>query len=272
MRASAMPCTGSKKTAIYSPSTMISEYTFNIILICWILFGLIIFGVLFKITAPYGKFLSNKWGALINNRLGWIIMESPPLILFSFFFFRGDNTTNPVCLVIYLIWMLHYVNRDLIFPFRLKTNGKKMPAVIMSFGLIYNTFNAFFNGYYLGFFANYQNSWFTDYRFVAGVIIFIAGFIINISSDNILFKLRKHSFDYKIPQGGLFRFVSCPNYLGEIMEWMGFAILSWSLAGFSFFVWTMVNLLPRAFSHHDWYRKHFSEYPATRKALIPFII
>ncbi|HNW70421.1 MAG TPA: 3-oxo-5-alpha-steroid 4-dehydrogenase, partial [Bacteroidales bacterium] len=157
-------------------------------------------------------------------------------------------------------------------PFRLKSKGKKMPAVIMSFGLIYNTFNAFFNGYFLGFYADYEMSWFTDYRFVIGVIIFLAGFIINITSDNILFKLRKQSIDYKIPHGGMFRFVSSPNYFGEMMEWMGFAILSWSLAGFSFFVWTVVNLLPRAFANHEWYQKNFPEYPENRKAILPFII
>lgn len=251
---------------------MLSEYTFDILIICWILIGLIVFGVLFKVTVPYGKFLSEKWGALINNRLGWIIMEAPPLLLFSFFFFLGNNNSNLVCLAIFSLWIIHYINRDLIFPFRLKTDGKKMPAAIMSFGIIFNGFNAFFNGYYLGFYATYDTSWFSDYRFVFGAIIFVIGFIINITSDNILFKLRKDSFDYKIPQGGMFRFVSCPNYLGEMTEWMGFAIFSWSLAGFSFFVWTVVNLLPRAFSHHDWYRKNFPDYPEKRKAIIPFIV
>ncbi|HOV11450.1 MAG TPA: DUF1295 domain-containing protein [Bacteroidales bacterium] len=251
---------------------MFNQYTFNIALIVWILIGLIVFGVLFKVTAPYGKFFSKKWGAMVNNRLGWIVMEAPPLLLFSFFFFWGNNDNNLVCLAIYSIWMMHYLHRDLIFPFRLKTRGKKMPAAIMSFGLIYNFLNAFFNGYYLGFYADYNISWFTDYRFVIGVIVFITGFIINIQSDTILFRLRKETADYKIPYGGLYRFVSCPNYLGEIMEWLGFAILSWSLAGFSFFVWTTVNLLPRAFSHHEWYKKNFPEYPANRKAIVPFII
>ncbi|HNW70122.1 MAG TPA: hypothetical protein PKI01_06955, partial [Bacteroidales bacterium] len=102
---------------------MLSEYTFNIIVIAWILIGLIIFGILFKITAPYGKFISSKWGALINNRLGWIIMEAPPLVLFSFFFFWGHNDNNLVCIAIYLLWIMHYVHRDLIFPFRLKSKG-----------------------------------------------------------------------------------------------------------------------------------------------------
>jgi len=250
---------------------MFTEITFNNLVLIWLLFGLIIFGFLFKITAPYGKFISDKWGALVNNRLGWIIMESPPLLLFSYFFFSGHNYTNLVCLALYLLWMMHYINRDLIFPFRIKTKGKKMPAMIMSFAIIFNGFNAFFNGYFLGNFANYSLDWFLDIRFIIGAIMFVAGFGINIYSDNVLFSIRKNSHDYEIPYGGMYRFVSCPNYLGEIMEWTGFAIMSWSLAGLSFAVWTIVNLLPRAVANHKWYKQHFPEYPENRKALFPFI-
>ncbi len=250
---------------------MIPEITFNYLALAWLLSGLLIFGILFKVTAPYGKFISNKWGAMINNRLGWIIMESPPLLLFSFFFFMGHNYTNLVCLSIYLLWMIHYINRDLIFPFRIKTKGKKMPVAIMLFAIIFNGFNAYFNGYFLGHFANYTTDWFMDIRFILGVLIFVSGFIINISSDNILFRIRKNSTDYQIPQGGMYKYISCPNYFGEIMEWTGFALMSWSLAGLSFCVWTIVNLLPRAISNHKWYKQHFPEYPKNRKAIIPFI-
>ena len=37
----------------------------------------------------------------------------------------------------------------------------------------------------------YPLSWLYSIQFVGGMIIFFTGFIINISSDNILFKLRK---------------------------------------------------------------------------------
>lgn len=42
---------------------------------------------------------------------------------------------------------------------------------------------------------------------------------------------------YKTPRGGLFEWVSCPNYfgVGETLEWLGWALMTWSRAGFGFF-------------------------------------
>ena len=74
---------------------------------------------------------------------------------------------------------------------------------------------------------------------------------------------------YGIPHGGLYRWVSCPNYLGEMVIWVGWAIVTWSLAGLAFALWTVANLAPRAWSHHRWYQERFEDYPTERKALLP---
>jgi steroid 5-alpha reductase family enzyme len=104
------------------------------------------------------------------------------------------------------------------------------------------------------------------------VLIFISGFIINRNSDIILRNLREPGQpEYRITDKGLFRWVSCPNYLGEIMIWTGWAIASWSLAGLSFALWTIANLVPRARAHHRWYKQHFADYPDNRRALVPHI-
>ena len=63
-----------------------------------------------------------------------------------------------------------------------------------------------------------------------------------------------------------------PNHFGEIMEWLGFALMCWNLASLSFVVWTCSNLLPRALHHHKWYLQHFADYPKDRKAVIPFLL
>ena len=149
-----------------------------------------------------------------------------------------------------------------------------MPLSVVILAVIFNTINCLLNGiWFFDLSGGYELSWVKDPRFIFGVVIFFFGMIINIKSDNILFSLRADgSTGYKIPRGGLFEKVSSPNYLGEIIEWFGFAIATWSLAGFTFAIWTFCNLAPRAFAHHRWYKQEFSDYPENRKALIPFVI
>ncbi|MCX7912842.1 MAG: 3-oxo-5-alpha-steroid 4-dehydrogenase [Dehalococcoidales bacterium] len=145
-----------------------------------------------------------------------------------------------------------------------------MPVVIIGFGFIFNIMNGYLNGRYIFTFASaYTNSWLADPRFITGLAVFIIGFIINRGADRTLRDLRRTDDGYRIPSGGLYRWISCPNYLGEILTWLGWALATWSLPGLAFAVWTAANLVPRARSHHTWYRKHFPDYPPDRKALLP---
>jgi steroid 5-alpha reductase family enzyme len=140
--------------------------------------------------------------------------------------------------------------------------------------MFFNLVNGFINGYWLGTMApGYDIRWITDPRFLIGVVVFLTGFIINQVSDHKLIRLRAGGkTGYFIPRGGLFQLISCPNFFGEILEWTGFAIMTWSLPGLSFAIWTAANLIPRALHHHAWYRSTFPDYPQHRKALIPFLL
>jgi protein-S-isoprenylcysteine O-methyltransferase Ste14 len=104
--------------------------------------------------------------------------------------------------------------------------------------------------------------------------MFLIGFSINFQSDSILRNLRKPGeTGYKIPRGGFFRFISAPNYFGEMVEWTGWAIATWSMGGAVFAIWTFANLFPRALSNHRWYRESFGDqYPKERRAVIPFLV
>ena len=147
-----------------------------------------------------------------------------------------------------------------------------MPLVIAFSAVFFNLINGSINGYYLGNFATYELSWLYDPRFIIGMILFFIGAYINISSDNILLKLRKPGeTGYKIPHGGLFKYVSTPNLFGEVIEWTGYAIATWSLPTASFAIWTFANLIPRGMDHHKWYIRNFKDYPKERKAIIPKI-
>ena len=76
---------------------------------------------------------------------------------------------------------------------------------------------------------------------------------------------------YRVPQGGLYRWISCPNYLGEIVQWAGWALATWSLPGLAFAVWTAANLVPRARANQQWYRQRDPDSPPERRALIPWV-
>lgn len=250
----------------------ISFADYEIIFYIWIGIAVAIFFLLLKITAPYGRHASSKWGPQIANRYGWFFMESPALAVMLYVLIMTFSVQSIVVTIMIGLYCFHYFNRTFIFPFRIHTRGKKMPVIIMASGIFFNLCNTFLMGYYFFHFANYEMSWLQDPRFIIGIILFFLGVGINWKADNMLIHLRKpDETDYKIPEGWLFNYVSCPNLLGELIEWAGFAILCWNMPAAAFFIWSAANLIPRALSHHKWYRNKFEDYPAERKAVVPFV-
>lgn len=247
---------------------------FTFFLWIWMTIAVGTFILLRFVTAPYGRHTRPKWGPTLPNRLGWLIMESPTLILVPLLIYLGPVPLDEGAAFLAGTYLLHYIHRVLIFPFRLRTQGKQMPWVIVFSAIFFNLVNAGSIGYWLGFDRNpFGPEFFTAWTTWAGLAIFLTGAAINIQSDSILLNLRKGSeTGYKIPFGGFFRFISCPNHFGEMVEWSGFALMCWSLPGISFAVWTIANLLPRALDHHKWYLSHFDQYPKERKAVIPAIL
>jgi steroid 5-alpha reductase family enzyme len=246
---------------------------FNLLLVTVFLLSFFVFAGLFFISAPYGKFYRKGWGMTLKSKTGWMLMELPSFAIMIFLFFVGNKKTSPVSLIFLIIWSIHYFHRSIIYPCRMSDTNKKFPFLILIFALVFNFINSYLNGRYLFYFSNtYPISWLRGARFITGLIIFVIGMSINIQSDSFLLNLRKSgNKDYKIPDRGLFKLVSSPNYLGEILEWIGWAILTWSLPGLAFAVFTIANLMPRAYKNHTWYRQQFSQYPQKRKALIPYI-
>lgn len=230
---------------------------------------------LFRVTAPYGRHSRGGFGPRIGATAAWVLMEAPaslaPVVIFSLS--DRSHRENPVVVAFLLIWQLHYFYRAFIFPFR-RRGGAPMPIMLLLTAILFNVGNAYLNWHYLTVLhPPYAPSWFADPRFLGGLALFLGGFAINQHSDWILLHLRRPGeTGYKIPYGGLYRFVSCPNYFGELIEWVGWAILTWSAAGAVFALWTAANLLPRAVAHHKDYRRRFADYPAERRAVIPLLL
>ena len=238
-------------------------------LFLWIFLGFCIFLYLIfsKTIAPYGRHSNSEWGITIDNKWGWFWMELPALVVMPVTVLIYSVEKNEIIVLILSLWILHYFYRSILFPIKLKTKGKKMPFLIVISAFIFNLFNGFFVGYEIGNMSQLD----FGINTLIGLIIFFTGMYINRSSDNKLISLRKDNKEYQIPQGGMFDFISCPNYFGEIVEWIGFAIIVLNLGTLSFALWTAFNLIPRALNHHNWYINYFKEYPDKRKAVIPYI-
>jgi hypothetical protein len=225
------------------------------------------------VAAPYGRHMREGFGPRIPNRLGWFLMEAVSLALFAALSLGGEAPRSAPMWVFFALWTAHYLNRALIFPWRVRTRGKSIPLVIVAAAMVFNLVNAGLNGRYLGATA-YPENWLFDPRFGAGLAMFLAGAALNLWADGRLIALRDDgdAARYRIPRGGPFELVSCPNHLGEIVEWSGFALMCWNGPALGFAIWTAANLGPRALAHHRWYRRHFADYPASRKALVPFVL
>ena len=218
--------------------------------------------------APYGKHSTKKWGKSIDNKTGWILMELPALLTCPLIYFTITEEIN-LNVVFIVLWIIHYFNRTVIYPLRIKTKGKKIPIAIVASAFFFNMVNGILNGYFL---TLLQFDSISELYLILGLIIFIIGFYINISSDNLLIKLRTNQKGYVIPNGKLFNYVSCPNFFGEIIEWLGFAIMTLNPGSLSFLIWTICNLIPRSKAHHKWYIENFENYPKKRKAVIPYLL
>jgi len=246
----------------------------------WAVVGIVVMGlgafvILLFISAPYGRHLRSGWGPTMNATLLWVLMEAPAPISFAVVYFMSSHALEAAPVVLMTMFMVHYIYRSFIYPFLMRGGHKEKPILtgVLAFG--FNVANGSTNAFAITELAPHLRdaSWFTDPRFVIGALIFVTGFAINHQSDAILRNLRKPGESgYKVPHGGLFRYVSSPNYLGEIIEWTGFALAAWTVPAFVFVFFTASNLVPRALSNHRWYHEQFDDYPPERHALIPFLL
>ena len=244
------------------------------ILGAWVVLALAVAPYLLLRPAPYGRHGRPGWGPVVKARLAWVLMELPSPLLMTVMFFVGDRRANLAALAALALWLGHYVYRTFVFAFLLPATSKPMPLVVLVSGAFFNVVNAYLNGRWLFALSPARPAaWLCGAPFLVGVAMFVAGFVVHVLADRELRRLRRQSGGaYVVPDGPLFRLVSCPNYLGEMIEWTGWAIATLSWPGLVFALWTAANLVPRALKHQAWYRATFADYPRARKAIIPFVL
>ncbi len=246
----------------------------NILIYAILILAVLTFlGTLRKVN-PYGRHLlpgqSGTWPALP----AWLLFESPQWFSFALTFWWLVDAPSAAQLLLFILWQAHYVHRAILYPLRMRDRHKRFPVSGVAFGFVFNAANGFVNGYAVAYAPHLMSAdWMSDPRLIAGLAIAVTGWWINFRADSILINLRADgSTGYKIPYGGMFRYVSAANYFGEILLWCGWALMSFTSAGLAFALFTISNLAPRALSHHRWYQENFPDYPKDRKALIPGIL
>jgi 3-oxo-5-alpha-steroid 4-dehydrogenase 1 len=232
------------------------------------------------LNAPYGKYGESwPWGKL-SGRLGWFLMELPATLVFWPAFLTGPRACELVPALIAGIWGVHYFNRGFLFPLmmRVPRGSRTFGIFLVAFGMMVTTLHGYLSGYYLSRYADHLTpEWLCDGRFIVGLALYIGGLALNVHADAMVRRLRSReevargTKVYRIPRGGGYHFVSNPQYLGELVLWTGYALLTGSLAGVFILALSAANLVPRAIANHRWYVQKFPDYPRHRKILVPFL-
>jgi 3-oxo-5-alpha-steroid 4-dehydrogenase 1 len=224
---------------------------------------------LLAVSAPYGRHHRAGWGPTLPNRLAWFLMELPALLVITILVLASPVREQPQAWVPLAFWLFHYAYRTVVFPMLMRPSERSFPLLLVVFAIAFNSLNGYNNAAAL-IEAGREAAALLTPRFLLGVMLFVAGFAIHVQSDRIIRKLRKPGESgYAVPSGGMFRWVGSPHYFGEIVQWAGWAVMTWSLAGLAFALFTFCNLAPRAISNQRWYRENFPDYPPERRILIP---
>lgn len=252
------------------------DLAYKFLCVAWVY--LIFVGVQsFWFPAPYGKFTSATGIGFLTRltkiqmpaSFGWMLQEIPSFLVSFCALVHLYQRGMILKMLLLTPYVAHYFNRSILFPLKMK-NGKPAPLLTVGSAFVFCLYNGLMQSHAI---VSLDLENLSLGGSALGLAIFVGGMGINIQSDQILKNLRKEGeTGYKIPYGGLYEYVTCPNYFGEALEWWGFACVVQTSAGVWFGVWSTMFLGGRALQTHSWYKEKFKEYPQERGAFIPGIL
>lgn len=247
------------------------------------------------VNAPYGRYASRKYGPMIPAKLAWMLSQLPSVVIPILVFLTSEHSAANVANYLLLgMFLLHYTIKSFVHPLIIRGENP-MPVVPFVLATLYCAVNGYIQSKFLLCYADYGFSWVLGLRFIVGSMLMLIGMGINLHGDATLAMLRRPDVvskrdegfpadaaggqglvaeeETRIPHGGLFEYVSCANFLGEIIEWFGWALAAWSLPALAHFLFTCGNLIPRAKQHHlDYINKFKDAYPRNRFAVVPGVL
>jgi 3-oxo-5-alpha-steroid 4-dehydrogenase 1 len=244
--------------------------------------------------SPYGKLASNDPGETkglfsyilnvaikFDPRFGWWLMEFPASLSFLIFYFQGPRAFEPVRLFFAFLWVVHYGNRGWFFPLSIRVAPGQTTSFslwIVVFGMLFTSMHGYLNArWFSGLATHINHDWFHDWRFIVGFCFYEVSFWATIHCEYIMRNLRspnpsQNEPRYKIPKSGLFEYCTSPQYFCELCAWLSWAIMTKNPGGVVVFLISAANLVPRAYTQHEWYLEKFKDtYPKNRTRLIPYV-
>ena len=246
------------------------------------------------VLAPYGWVQDRNTGwkfsklPKINSKLGWYIMELPALAaaIYAVSLTGIEGCAQrPLHLQLAVIFYIaHYCNRGIVFPAQRGRSDKFEPCITFLLGAFFNSVNGYtLCRYVMHFGSGTEIDVATTWTWL-GVGMFAFGVYVNTIADSRLMELSEQRHKIKASKGNnimpivpglffMFEYVTAANYLGELIEWIGFLMMTWPSPASACFVWmTFCNLAPRAHAKHNIYLREIPAYATLgRKALIPFL-
>eukprot|EP00290_Baffinella_frigidus_P016216 CAMPEP_0180200570 /NCGR_PEP_ID=MMETSP0987-20121128/6299_1 /TAXON_ID=697907 /ORGANISM="non described non described, Strain CCMP2293" /LENGTH=236 /DNA_ID=CAMNT_0022155703 /DNA_START=26 /DNA_END=736 /DNA_ORIENTATION=+ len=142
----------------------------------------------------YGRYTAEAslaWGVKVNANLAWFIQESPNLLMAVSNVFMSDKDCleSSVNQILLGLFAMHYLNRALVYPLLIR-RGTPFPVGTVILAMLFCTINGYMQSRVLTRLAVYDEAWFLNPRFGAGVSLFLAGMLINMQADATLRFLR----------------------------------------------------------------------------------
>lgn len=242
---------------------------------------------------PMGK---TSYESILNvpGKPAWILMElvSPLTMLYTVF--TNPERTQPLSYIhlwLVTLYCLHYAHRALISP--LMNHSMAPINIIIPIGAaFFNLMNGSLIGGWLGGYGSAKHV--PMWQVIAGSVLFVTGLFGNVYHEEVLREIRRdkrvdknvekegkvvveNGRVYKIPEGGLFRWVWHPHYFSEWAEWCGYMMIGGGFSSFRpaglFVVNEVATMLPRALQGKRWYLNKFGKDAVPdRKAIIPGVI
>lgn len=254
--------------------------SFESTIIQWILITFFVTSPLFFIgeatgwlSFGYSKFAKREQKWSLPSRLGMFIIYFPAVLAYPLIYIFLNSPSSQWHTLCMALVIAHFAKRCLETLFLHKYSGVTNLGSTLLISSLYTLVSGL-----LGYIASTEitlkllNSSAFQPQIIVGVVLWVVGTGINFYHHWILANLRKPGeTGYVLPQKGLFRWIACPHYFGEIIGWFGYAILFHHVGAYVILLTMTAYLMGRSHNTVKWYRERMDNVPTNWKRLFPFV-